>query len=70
MDTIRISDSKNLLRIACGDLEALRAVMQALDDADGAEGQKMLAVAVRTLEPIIGDIRVAVDDIDAVLLES
>ena len=70
MYRIKISDSKNLLAIACEDLEALRTVMQAMDDARDVEaGQEMLAVAARTLESIIGDIRVAVDAIDAALQE-
>ena len=57
MDMIKLDDSKNLLRSACDDLEALRTVvlMAGREDCLSVEGE-VLSVTARALTPIIADI--------------
>ena len=64
MDMIKLSDSKNLLRSACDDLEALRTVvlMEYREDGLAVEGEKF-QVTTRALTPIIADIREAIEGI-------
>ena len=64
MDKIKIEDSRFLIKYACEDLRSLRSVMQSLESqTDCLDSQDVLAVVTRTLGPIIGDIRKAVDTI-------
>lgn len=64
MDRIKIEDSRFLIKYACEDLRSLRSVLQSLQNqADCPDSQDVLAVVIRALEPIIGDIRKAVDTI-------
>ena len=56
MDMIKLDDSKNLLRAACDDLEAL-------EDCLSVEGD-ILPVTARALIPIIADIREAIEGIE------
>ena len=64
MDKIKIEDSRFLIKYACEDLRSLRSVLQSLQNqADCPDSQDVLAVVIRALEPIIGDIRKAVDTI-------
>ena len=64
MDKIKIEDSRFLIKYACEDLRSLRSVLQSLlNQADCPDSQDVLAVVIRALEPIIGDIRKAVDTI-------
>lgn len=62
MDRIKIEDSRFLIKYACEDLRSLRSVLQSLQNrADCLDSQDVLAVVIRALEPIIGDIHKAVD---------
>ena len=62
MNIIKIEDSRFLIKYACEDLRSLRSVMQSLESqADCLDSQDVLAVVIRALEPIIGDIHKAVD---------
>ena len=61
MDRIKIEDSMFLLKYACEDLRVLRSVIQSLESQ--ADCLDVLAVVIRALGPIIGDIRNAVDTI-------
>ena len=65
MDMIKLDDSKNLLRSACDDLEALRAVvlMANREDCLSVEGD-IFPVTARALIPIIADIREAIEGIE------
>ena len=65
MDMIKLDDSKNLLRAACDDLEALRTVVLMADREDclSVEGD-ILPVTARALIPIIADIREAIEGIE------
>ena len=64
MDRIKLEDSRFLIKYACEDLRSLRSVLQSLQNrADCPDSQDVLAVVIRALEPIIGDIRKAVDTI-------
>ena len=65
MDMIKLDDSKNLLRAACDDLEALRTVVLMADREDclSVEGD-ILPVTARALTPIIADIREAIGAIE------
>ena len=64
MDRIKIEDSRFLIKYVCEDLRSLRSVLQSLQNqADCPDSQDVLAVVIRALEPIIGDIRKAVDTI-------
>ena len=65
MDMLKLDDSKNLLRFACDDLEALRAVVLMADREDclSVEGD-MLPVTARALTPIIADIKEAIEGIE------
>ena len=62
---IKLDDSKNLLRAACDDLEALRTVVLMADREDclSVEGD-ILPVTARALIPIIADIREAIEGIE------
>jgi len=65
MDMIKLDDSKNLLRFACDDLEALRTVVLMSDMEDGfAVADGMLSVTARALVPIIADLREAIKSIE------
>ena len=62
MNIIKIEDSRFLIKYACEDLRSLRSVLQSLQNrADCPDSQDVLAVVIRALEPIIGDIHKAVD---------
>ena len=64
MDMIKLDDSKNLLRSACDDLEALRTVVLMADMEDScAVADGMLPVTARALAPIIADMREAIESI-------
>ena len=64
MNIIKIEDSRFLIKYACEDLRSLRSVLQSLQNqADCPDSQDVLAVVIRALEPIIGDIHKAVDTI-------
>lgn len=64
MDKIKIEDSRFLIKYACEDLRSLRSVMQSLENqTDCLDSQDVLAVVTRVLDPIIEDIRKAVDTI-------
>ena len=64
MDKIKIEDSRFLIKYACEDLRSLRSVLQSLQNqADCPDSQDVLAVVIRVLDPIIEDIRKAVDTI-------
>ena len=64
MDRIKIEDSRFLIKYACKDLRSLRSVLQSLQNqADCPDSQDVLAVVIRVLDPIIEDIRKAVDTI-------
>ena len=65
MDMIKLDDSKNLLRSACDDLEALRAVvlMANREDCLSVEGD-IFPVTARALTPIIADIKEAIEGIE------
>ena len=66
MDMIRLSDSRNLLKIACGDLKALQSVMRAVDETgDETLGREAVTVAARALTPIITEIQEAIGEITA-----
>ena len=57
-----IEDSRFLIKYACEDLRSLRSVMQSLESqTDCLDSQDVLAVVIRALERIIGDIHKAVD---------
>lgn len=57
MDRIKIEDSRFLIKYACEDLRSLRSVLQSLQNqADCPDSQDVL-------DPIIEDIRKAVDTI-------
>lgn len=57
MNIIKIEDSRFLIKYACEDLRSLRSVLQSLQNrADCPDSQDVLAVVIRALEPIIGDI--------------
>ena len=65
MDMIKLDDSKNLLRAACDDLEALRTVVLMADREDvlSVTGEA-LRVTARALTPVIADIREAIEGIE------
>ena len=64
MNIIKIEDSRFLIKYACEDLRSLRSVLQSLQNrADCPDSQDVLAVVIRVLDPIIEDIRKAVDTI-------
>ena len=65
MDMIKLDDSKNLLRSACDDLEALRAIvlMANREDCLSVEGD-IFPVTARALTPIIADIKEAIEGIE------
>lgn len=68
MDNSKIGDSKNLLKFACDDLEALRSVLLMVDrEVDWKNEREMLSVTARALDPIISDIQEAIEGIDAEL---
>ena len=68
MNIIKIEDSRFLIKYACEDLRSLRSVLQSLQNrADCPDSQDVLAVVIRALEPIIGDIHKAVDKMFEVL---
>ncbi len=65
MDMIKLDDSRNLLRSACDDIEALRTVVLMADMEDGlAVADGMLPVTARALVPIIADMREAIKSIE------
>ena len=65
MDMIKLDDSRNLLRSACDDIEALRTVVLMVDMEDGlAVADGMLPVTARALVPIIADMREAIKSIE------
>ena len=69
LNIIKIEDSRFLIKYACEDLRSLRSVLQSLQNrADCPDSQDVLAVVIRALEPIIGDIHKAVDKMFEVLL--
>ena len=68
LNIIKIEDSRFLIKYACEDLRSLRSVLQSLQNrADCPDSQDVLAVVIRALEPIIGDIHKAVDKMFEVL---
>ena len=70
MNRLKFDDSRNLLRFACDDLEALRFVVQAVEDQkDWPYDREMLKVVLRSLDPIITDIQVCLDSISEELKE-
>ena len=71
MDIIKLDDSKNLLRLACDDLEALRLVALMADrEGNWTNEREMLSVTARALEPIIADIREAIESIEDELIKA
>ena len=65
MDMIKLDDSKNLLRAACDDLEALRTVVLMADREDCLSVEDdMLPVTARALTPIIADIKETIEGIE------
>ena len=68
MDMIKTDDSKNLLRSACDDLEALRSVAFMADREDTLSvAGETVRVTARALAPIIADIREAIGVIEGEL---
>ena len=64
MDKLKIDESRNLLRFACEDLEALKSVVQVMEDQnDWPYEREMLRVVLRALDPIIADIQECIDNI-------
>lgn len=70
MDKLKIDESRNLLRFACEDLEALKSVVQVMEDQkDWPYEREMLRVVLRALDPIIADIQECIDNIGEELKE-
>ena len=70
MDRLKIDECRNLLLFACEDLEALRFVVQAVEDQkDWPYEREMLKVVLRSLDPIITDIQECLDSINGELKE-
>ena len=64
MDRLKIDESRNLLRFACEDLEALKSVGQVMEDQkDWPYEREMLRVVLRALDPIIADIQECIDNL-------
>ena len=64
MDKRKSDESRNLLRFACEDLEALKSVVQVMEDQkDWPYEREMLRVVLRALDPIIADIQECIDNI-------
>ena len=64
MDKLKIDESRNLLRFACEDLEALKSVVQVMEDQkDWPYEREMLRVVLRALDPIIAEIQECIDNI-------
>lgn len=64
MDRLKIDESRNLLRFACEDLEALKSVVQVMEDQkDWPYEREMLRVVLRALDPIIADIQECIDNL-------
>ena len=64
MDRTNIAESRNQLRSACEDLEALRAIVQVVEaQKDWPNEREMLLVLSRSLAPIIKDIQGCIDSI-------
>ena len=64
MDKLKIDVSRNLLRFACEDLEALKYVVQVVEDQeDWPYEREMPRVVLRTLDSIITDMQGCVDSI-------
>ena len=62
MDSIKIEDSRFLIKGAYEDLRSLRAVMEAVEDqTDCLNEQDLLVVAIRALKPIIDDLQKATE---------
>ena len=67
---ISIADSRNLLRFACEDLKALKAVMQVVEDEkDWPNEREMLSVVLRALDSIISDFEEGIDSTSEELKE-
>lgn len=65
MDSIKIEDSRFLIKGACEDLRSLRAVMETVEgQTDCLNEQDLLVVAIRALKPIIDDLQKAIELID------
>ena len=70
MNRLKIDDSRNLLRFACDDLKALRFVVQAVEDQkEWPYEREMLRVVLRSIDPIITDIKECIDSISEELKE-
>ena len=70
MNRLKFDDSRNLLRFACDDLEALRFVVQAVEDQkDWPYEREMLAVVLRSLGSIISDMEEGIESISEELKE-
>ena len=64
MDRTNIAESRNQLRSACEDLEALRAIVQVVEaQKDWPNEREMLLVLSQSLAPIIKDIQGCIDSI-------
>ena len=64
MNKISIDSSRNLLRFACEDLKALKAVVQVVEDQkDWPNEREMLSVVLRALDSIISDFEEGLDTI-------
>jgi len=64
MNRTNIAESRNQLRYACEDLEALRAIVQVVEAQKGWPNEReMLLVVSRSLAPIIKDIQGCIDSI-------
>ncbi len=64
MDKLKIDENRNMLRFACEDLEALKCVVQVVEDQkDWPYEREMLRVVLRTLDSIVTDMRGCVESI-------
>lgn len=66
-----IEDNIQVIKFAYEDLEALRATAQVIEaEKEWSNEREMLAVTIRTLSSITGDIQEAIDNIDKALKEA